>query len=232
VAAARRAAAERRERVEVVSARTESTQLFANPDGTMSWEAAAGPVRVRRGGEWVDVDTTLESVAGRVRPRAVPVELAFSAGGDGALARLGEPAGGPGPAGTGPRAELGLDWAGTLPTPELAGNTATYRDVVPGGDLVVTALTRGFAEALVLRERPAGPVTLRFRMRTGALRAALGRGGELRLTDAAGRLRAKARGPGCGTPSTPTAWAARPGSGTWRCGWPRVRRAPPVRSWC
>ena len=51
-------------RVEVMGARTESVQTFANPDGSFTTEMADGPVRVKQDdGSWKDLD--LDLVVGR-----------------------------------------------------------------------------------------------------------------------------------------------------------------------
>lgn len=59
-------------RVEDLSQRSETSQVFANPDGTWTSEAAAGPVRVldEESGEWADIDTTLMVVEGGIAPTA------------------------------------------------------------------------------------------------------------------------------------------------------------------
>jgi hypothetical protein len=58
------------ERVEDVSQRTEYAQVFANPEGSWTSEAANEPVRVRdeRGG-WHPVDTALVERDGVLSPR-------------------------------------------------------------------------------------------------------------------------------------------------------------------
>src|SRR3954469_24158071 len=57
------------QRVEVTSARTETGQVFANPNGTFTSEESAVPVRVRRGTGWVPVDPTLtRGRDGQIRP--------------------------------------------------------------------------------------------------------------------------------------------------------------------
>ena len=45
---------------------------------------------------------------------------------------------------------LTLDWIETLPEPELAGEQATYPDVLPDVDLVLTAGAEGFTQVLVV----------------------------------------------------------------------------------
>src|SRR4051794_30007622 len=59
-------------RVEITDDRTASTSTFANADGTLTTESYAGPVRVRMGGAWVPVDTTLQEKNGIVSPVAAP----------------------------------------------------------------------------------------------------------------------------------------------------------------
>ncbi|WP_149182152.1 DNRLRE domain-containing protein [Streptomyces sp. TRM49041] len=147
-AAARLTAGAQDRRVEVVGARTENTTLWANPDGTMSLETHAGPVRFRKGGDWVPVDTTLVRGAdGSVGPKGHPrgLRLAGRTGaGGGDLVTLG----------TGDR-EVGLGWRGALPQPVLDGNKATYVDALPGTDLVVEATRTGFEQFLVVKDRAA-----------------------------------------------------------------------------
>jgi hypothetical protein len=77
-------------RVEDLSARSESGQVFANPDGTSTLELSAEPKRVRRAdGTWRAVDMTLRVEAdGSVGPVASPADVRFSGGGTGPLATL------------------------------------------------------------------------------------------------------------------------------------------------
>ncbi len=136
--------------VEDVSQRTESTQTFANPDGTWSTEMATGPVRVQReNGSWVDIDTTLvQNASGEWAPRASAADVSFSDGGAEPFATMAPTEG----------SSFGLTWPEPLPAPVVAGSTLTYSDVVPNGDLVVQALPGGFSHEIVLRQAPAEPV--------------------------------------------------------------------------
>src|SRR5688572_3011265 len=59
-ATAARYAAQSGESVVVESATTETDEVRANPDGTMTLTQHVQPVRVRRGDGWVPVDLTLE----------------------------------------------------------------------------------------------------------------------------------------------------------------------------
>jgi hypothetical protein len=112
-----------------VEERTETSRTVSNADGTRTTELYAGPVHVRRAGEWVPVDLTLRrDDDGKVRPAAHPRGLVLSGGGTGDLARMEH-------AGTG----IVLPWSGDLPAPVLEGNRAVY----PGTGLVVEAVRTG-----------------------------------------------------------------------------------------
>src|SRR3712207_7115787 len=59
--------------------RTETGQVFANPDGSYSARVHAKPVRTRRDGRWVDIDTTLQRRPdGSVAPIASTVDVSRS----------------------------------------------------------------------------------------------------------------------------------------------------------
>ncbi|MDF5759204.1 LamG-like jellyroll fold domain-containing protein [Spongiactinospora sp. TRM90649] len=134
-----------KQRVEALALRTEARQVFANPDGTFTSETSALPERVRRGDGWADVDPSLVFAAdGSVRTVATPLELTFSGGGAAPLAVIGEEG-----------RSVAMTWPGSLPKPSLAGDTATYAEVLPGVDLKVTASVLGFSEVLVVKSREA-----------------------------------------------------------------------------
>ncbi|WP_417564600.1 DNRLRE domain-containing protein [Microbacterium sp.] len=145
-------------RVEVLSARTESSQTFAEPDGSFTSETSTGAVRVRdehAADGWRDVDLTLVmGDDGVVRPASpvVPVVLNGGAGPGDTLVSAQRPGGG----------MIGFGWdRGALPEPVLDGNQATYRDVAPGVDLVVTATRYGFEHFYVLTTKPKDPTAVR-----------------------------------------------------------------------
>ncbi|MFY7064290.1 LamG-like jellyroll fold domain-containing protein [Nocardiopsis changdeensis] len=128
------------EPVEITALTDEKTIHYANPDGTLTAEISALPVRVRSGDEWVDADTTLIAGSdGLVRPRAAGMDIAFSGGGDAPMASIGIGSN-----------SIELDWNGPLPTPVLDGDQATYPDVLPDVDLVLTAGVEGFTQVLVV----------------------------------------------------------------------------------
>lgn len=114
-------------RVEDVSQRSEETQVFANPEGTWTSESATEPVRVLdEAGAWREVDTTLVERDGGLAPRYASTEMVLSGGGDRTFAEVTAENGDP----------LGWRWPDVLPAPVVAGDTATYENVVEGGDLV------------------------------------------------------------------------------------------------
>jgi hypothetical protein len=140
------AAASAGQRVKITGLTTETDEAWANPDGSVLWEHRYRPVRVKRAGQWVPVDTTLQvRPDGMVAPKAAAIDVAFSGGGTRPLVDLAD--------GTN-RITLGSP-VGALPTPRLAGDTATYAEVLPGVDLVLTADVDGYTQALVVKTRKA-----------------------------------------------------------------------------
>ncbi|MEU3210111.1 LamG-like jellyroll fold domain-containing protein [Nocardiopsis alba] len=128
------------EPVEIPGLTDEKTRHLANPDGSLTAEISALPVRTRSADGWVDIDTTLvKAEDGTVRPRAAGMEISFSGGGDADMARLGLGSN-----------DVSLGWIEELPEPTLEGDQATYADVLPDVDLVLTAGAEGFNQVLVV----------------------------------------------------------------------------------
>lgn len=130
--------------VEVLYERTEYSQVFAQPDGGFKLTQSTSPQRVRASdGSWKSVDVTLERRAdGRIAPKSAVVDLSFSGAGTGAdMIRVSDRKG----------HTLTLGWTHELPVPVLAGDTATYRDVLPGVDLLLTATPESYREVLVVK---------------------------------------------------------------------------------
>ncbi|MFE1230260.1 DNRLRE domain-containing protein [Streptomyces sp. NPDC058745] len=164
-------------RVEALSERTESTTSWANPDGTVTLDAAAGQIRFRDEAtdKWQDIDVDLAKTAdGTIEAKAHPLGLELAGKTPAAQAAAVEASGEAGDAGTKPLPlvtldagggrELGLSWRGVLPEPALSGTTARYADVMTGTDLLVESTRTGFEQFLELKDRSAidanGSVTL------------------------------------------------------------------------
>ncbi|RBY74636.1 hypothetical protein DQ239_19310 [Blastococcus sp. TF02-09] len=159
---------------------TESTILVAQPDGMVEVEAASGPKRVaQEDGSWAELDTTLEVTENGVAPKMVPGDTLFSAGGDDLLAALGD----------GEGTSVTMTWpGGKLPEPVLDGDTATYPDVLPDVDLVLTANPLGFSQLLVVNSRPDAATaetlsTLDIPVVTTGADLVEGAGGQLQVQD-------------------------------------------------
>ena len=179
--AAVRAAAACHGRVEVLADRDEKTQVFANANGSFTAESAALVQRVHdSAGRWVKPDPALHrDTAGRIVPAATSLRLSFSGGGTADAATIGKG-----------KSRLGLRWPGALPAPRLAGANATYADVLPGVDLVLTAQAEGFAEMLVVKtpEAAANPAlaAVRFATTASGLRLRQDTAGALTAVDDSG----------------------------------------------
>ncbi|MFF6994959.1 DNRLRE domain-containing protein [Streptomyces sp. NPDC008313] len=144
-AAASDAAAESGKPVEISPLRDERSQTFANPDGTFRFKEFVQPVRTRKDGKWIDIDTTLvERADGRLAPRASSTVMSISGGGDRTFATL-----------TRDGTSMSVSWPANLPEPVVRGDTATYKGVLPDVDLVVRAESDGFSHVLVVKSAEA-----------------------------------------------------------------------------
>ncbi|WP_091611930.1 LamG domain-containing protein [Micromonospora mirobrigensis] len=190
-------------RVEVASARTELTQVFANPSGGFTSESAVVPQRVRRAdGAWADVDLNLRPGAdGSLRPGVSVADVRFSAGGNGpavTLLRQGK--------------SLTLSWPGGLPKPTVSADSATYAEVLPGTDLVLRATRTGFTHVFAVKtpQAAANPAlrTLRFDL-GGDARVVRGADGRLSAVAGSDVLAAAEPAVMWDSASTPSATSAR-----------------------
>ncbi|MEW9555327.1 LamG-like jellyroll fold domain-containing protein [Nonomuraea sp. NPDC050783] len=167
------------EPVEVPSQRGEHRTVRALPSGQLEATEYLRPVRTRRDGRWVDIDTGLRASGSEVLPGATTVGLRLSNGGDGPLTRMSR----------GGR-ELTLSWPQPLPQPVLEHDTAVYQGVLgPDVDLRVRAEPDGFAHTLVVRTAEAAKdprlAGLTFRLDAPQLSITTSPGGGLRADDAA-----------------------------------------------
>ncbi|GGN40011.1 hypothetical protein GCM10011578_087130 [Streptomyces fuscichromogenes] len=170
-------------RIEILSERTATGGVWADPAGTLTAEAYPAPVRVKEDGVWHDIDTTLSDTGASLTPQTTGTDLDVSDGGDTHLAQVTEG-----------KRSFGLGWETELPTPEVAGDTASYQ-VGPDETLTVTALADGFSQNILLDRAPAEPVRYRIPVRTEGLTLSLADSGHLLLKDASGRLVAEAPAP-------------------------------------
>jgi hypothetical protein len=110
---------------------TESSRVWAYPDGHLTTQAYGGPVQLKQAdGSWAWVDTSLVEIDGVLKPKLTKAQVSFSLGGDGPFASLQRDE----------KQRMALSWDAPLPRPEITGNTARYVDAAaPGADLVVTA---------------------------------------------------------------------------------------------
>jgi hypothetical protein len=177
--AALQVAAACRTKVEVLSEKTEYALGYAMPDGSKTLEIAVEPQRVKRAGAWQSIDTSLRvGAGGRLRPVATMSDVSFSPGGDVPLVTIAD---------QGRRFEL--SWPSTLPAPVVSGSTATYRDVLAGVDLTVTATRAGYQHVLVAKTEAAlrDPALTAIRYKTsGELKPSVAGDGSLTLADATG----------------------------------------------
>lgn len=138
-------AAESGEPVEILSRRTEASQVFANPSGTFTEERYTTAQWARKGNRLVDIDTTLSvGTNGKIAPKATTVGLEFSSGGEGPLATI-----------TRDGRSISLSWPTRLPKPQITDDTVTYPDVLPDVDLKLRASASGFAQLLVVKSAEA-----------------------------------------------------------------------------
>ncbi|MFD8323501.1 DNRLRE domain-containing protein [Kitasatospora purpeofusca] len=203
IGTARAVAQKTGQRVEAVSERDETSTTWANPDGTLTTEMSAGPVRFLRDGKWADVDLTLKTAAdGSVAPAAHPNGLKLAGAGGKRPRSLAEskalqaaPAGTEAAGTDAARTlvslgsgddQLALEWRGGLPKPQLDGTRATYRDAIGdgAGDLVVEATRTGFEQFVLLKQRPAtGGYTYTMPLRAKGTRAEAQPDGSVLFTD-------------------------------------------------
>lgn len=129
-----------------VDALTSQTSMtMANPDGSFTTSTTTVPTRMMRNGAWISVDTSLKVQAdGSLSPTAVPAPVAFSGGGSQPMVTQ-----------TSGSTTYSASWPGTLPKPTIAGDTATYTDVLPGVDLELTATVTGVRQVLVVKTKAA-----------------------------------------------------------------------------
>lgn len=136
--------------VPVPSATTGTATLTAEPNGSMVLTETPIPVRKKIDGTWKSLDATLvKNADGSISPALSTDSLRLSGGGIGALATMS----------AGPDS-ISITLPAQLPAPNLSGASATYANVAPGVDLVVTANTQGgFSDVFVVHNATAAAST-------------------------------------------------------------------------
>jgi RHS repeat-associated protein len=131
---------------EILADRTPFSQTFANPNGSFTTMTSVQPRWVASGSSWVTADATLVQASnGSWKPRAALGGLTLSGGGGDVLATA--RSGGQ---------WFSVTWPQALPAPTVSGATATYANVFPGVNLLVTAgLTGGFSDTMVISDKSA-----------------------------------------------------------------------------
>ncbi|MDK1472401.1 LamG domain-containing protein [Streptomyces sp. 549] len=188
------------EPVEVEALRSESSEVFATPEGALEAREHLRPVWARVKGEWKPVDTDLVKLpGGGVGPKVATLDIRFSGGGADPLVRM-DRAG----------RELALSWPHRLPAPVLQGEIATYPEVLPGVDLRMGAHADGFTQLLVVKSAEAAKSEelTELRLKLGA------QGMDVRTTETGGL---EAIDKGAKTPvfeaATPLMWDSSGGTG-------------------
>ncbi|MEW2161055.1 LamG-like jellyroll fold domain-containing protein [Streptomyces sp. NPDC007189] len=128
------------------AATTDTSTLTAHPNGTFTLTQSLAPVRKRYGHTWKTLDATLHKRAdGSIATAVTSSDLTLSGGGSGPLAVMNSRG-----------RSLAVTLPMRLPAPTLSGATATYRNVLSGVDLTVTADAQGgFSEVLVVKNAKA-----------------------------------------------------------------------------
>ncbi|WP_269439627.1 DNRLRE domain-containing protein [Streptomyces paludis] len=214
ISAARLKAKIQNRRIEVTGARTETSTTYVNPDGTVTEQAYAGPIRFKdEQGTWQDVDVSLKRVAdGSVKAKGHPhgLTLAGKHTAPKGLKTTGvKTASEPAPLATvEDRAgrEMELGWYGALPAPTIEGaddTVARYKDALPATDLLIESTRTGYEQFLELKDRSAvdanGQVT--YRLKAAGLTAKAHGDGSITFTDAKGKS--------AGVLPSPVMWDAR-----------------------
>jgi Concanavalin A-like lectin/glucanases superfamily/Ricin-type beta-trefoil lectin domain len=173
---------------------TDSTTTTANPNGTFTLTETSMPTRVLKDGTWSNLDATLRANPdGTLSPVASTGDLILSNGGGGPLATM-----------TYRNQRLALTFPAVLPAPTVSGATATYANVYPSVDLIVTADEQGgFSDVLDIKTAAAAanPALATIVMKTATS------GGLSVHSDAAGDLSATtADGAAYFTAGAPVAW--------------------------
>jgi hypothetical protein len=169
------------EKVVVDDATTPTDLTVANPDGTFTRTLNTAPVRMETSEGWVDISTdlvkTVEDGKTVIKPEQIPVDVTLGAGGSSAMATIDDNEG----------HSIAQSWPfGTLPEPVIEANVATYRQVLPGVDLVQIAHQTGVSQVLKIESAEAARdprvVEMRLYLAAGNATVSEAEGGTLTAT--------------------------------------------------
>jgi len=161
-----------------------STQVVANPEGTLAAAATTVPAWAPdEAGEWTEVDTDFtEGTDGAITTTAAVSDITVSSGGSGPFVTAASPDGG----------SIALTWPTALPVPVVEGDTATFAEVLTGVDLQVTSSVDGFTYALIVKtpEAAANPElsSIELGISSEGLTVTQDTEGAVTATDAAGEV--------------------------------------------
>ncbi len=169
------------EPVTIASMTTATSSTLAKPTGGFTTKTNVYPVRVKTASGWRPVSAKfLPSRAGGWSTAATPAALSISGGGAAPVIALKNSDG----------ARLALTFPLPLPRPSVLGSVATYRSVLPGADLVVTASKLGGVTlTVVARTMPGERQALRafaFGLNSRAIRVSATSGGNINATSLSG----------------------------------------------
>ena len=162
---------------------TPTSSLTANPGGSLTLTSYAQPVRKEVGGSWHPLDATLKkNPDGTFSPTLSASPLTLSGGGTAPLVTMRSGAD-----------SMSLSLPVALPAPKITGDEATYRNVIPDVDLVITATDQGgFTDVYVVHTAAAAANPkladlLTTTTRTTGLHLGVDASGTVHADDARGR---------------------------------------------
>ncbi|MFJ6936921.1 VCBS repeat-containing protein [Streptomyces sp. NPDC101132] len=167
---------------EVLSHRTETSQVFANPSGSFTQNSYVVPQWVRKDNRLVDIDPSLQVArSGALVTKATKMGLAFSGGGAGPLVNMDQNGRG-----------MSWSWPDPLPKPTVEGNEATYAEVLPGIDLKLRAGRSGFSQLLIVKNAAAAAnprlQEVRLKLDSRGVQASTDEHGNMRAVNPAGQV--------------------------------------------
>ncbi|MCC3765531.1 FG-GAP-like repeat-containing protein [Glycomyces sp. TRM65418] len=177
-------AAETGVNVEIDSLASDSSEVFAAPDGTFVEEIALEPFQAQTDdGTWADIDNTLVADGdGRLVPANSDLQLALSAGGTTEIATITDVHG----------RTVSYTWHEALPTPTVSGDTAVYAEILPGVDLKVRPTNTGFAKVFEVKTAEAAAsgevASIELGLVLDGFTAAVGETGALEISDYEGNV--------------------------------------------